>query len=154
MVLIGCLFAIRRSNPPVHVFYRLDLRFNDSHLTFTIPLATLSSTTPSAHNTAGLVGVSLMSQRLHSLGRPGRMLNFGTPITLASCPTMGDKQIAVAVCFECRSQSRDMSFKRSFRTLATTAILLHGRSPFALRVRIGSLPRPAEAGFLIPSTPG
>src|SRR5215813_12095548 len=30
-----------------------------------------------------------------------------------------------------------------FRTLATTAILLHGRSPFALQVRIGSLTYPA-----------
>src|SRR5262249_26780647 len=30
-----------------------------------------------------------------------------------------------------------------FPTLSTTALLLHGRSPFALRVRIGSLTHPA-----------
>ena len=54
----GLSVGYRRPNQPVDVFHRLNLRFNDTHFTFTIPLETLSSINPIFYNTVVLDGWS------------------------------------------------------------------------------------------------
>jgi hypothetical protein len=52
----GLFVGYRSPNQPVDVFHRLDLRFDNAHLTFTIPLEALSSIAPIIYNTVVLAG--------------------------------------------------------------------------------------------------